>query len=170
MNAQIDIRPILPSVRVPTMVIHRTDDHCLKIDEGRYLASKIPGAKFVELPGSDHLPFVGDSDAILDEIQVFLTGKRSAPQVDRVLATVVFIALETTEFNPSELDLEVNDDDSTKVVSFISLLEHEADLFRGRNLTVEGASALMMFDGPARAVRAAMFVIHPDQYECPDAH
>ncbi len=158
MNAQIDIRPILPSVRVPTLVIHRTDDRCLKIDEGRYLASKIPGAKFVELPGSDHLPFVGDSDAILDEIQVFLTGKRNAPQVDRVLATVVFIALEATEFRASESDLEVHHDESTKVASFISLLENEAELFRGRNLTVEGASALMMFDGPARAVRAAIAI------------
>jgi serine/threonine protein kinase/class 3 adenylate cyclase/alpha-beta hydrolase superfamily lysophospholipase len=153
MNAQIDIRPILPSVRVPTLVIHRAEDRCLKIEEGRYLASKIPGAKFVELPGSDHLPFVGDSEAILDEIQVFLTGKRTSPQIDRVLATVVYISLDALNQANTDSGFE-----NTNVGSFIELLKHEAELFRGRNLTIEGSSALLMFDGPARAVRAAIAV------------
>ena len=65
MNAEVDVRDILPLVRVPALVLHRSGDHCLRVEEGRYLASRIPGARFVELPGSDHLPFVGDQDAML---------------------------------------------------------------------------------------------------------
>ena len=72
MNAEIDIRDVLPSIRVPTLVLHRTGDRCLKIEEGRYLAEHIPGATFVELPGDDHLPFVGDQDAMLSAIDQFL--------------------------------------------------------------------------------------------------
>ena len=79
MNAEIDVRDVLPLVRVPTLVLHRTGDRCLRVDEGRYVASLIPGAQFVELPGDDHLPFVGDQDAMLDEIAAFVT---SADQVD----------------------------------------------------------------------------------------
>jgi pimeloyl-ACP methyl ester carboxylesterase len=78
MNADVDVRDILPSVRVPTLVLHRTGDRCLKVEEGRYLASHIPGATFVELPGDDHLPFVGDQDALIAQIENFL--KREAPQ------------------------------------------------------------------------------------------
>ena len=76
MNAEIDVRNVLPSIRVPSLVIHRSDDQCLKVEEGRFVADRIPGAKFVEFPGNDHLPFVGDQDAILDEMEEFLTGVR----------------------------------------------------------------------------------------------
>src|SRR4029077_9735996 len=69
MNAEIDVRPILPSIRVPTLVIHRTGDTCLKVEEGRYVASQIPESTYVELSGIDHLPFVGDQDEIIDEIR-----------------------------------------------------------------------------------------------------
>ena len=69
MNAEIDVRAVLPFIRVPTLILHRTGDRCLHVEEGRYLASRIPTAAFVELPGEDHLPFVGDQDAILDEIE-----------------------------------------------------------------------------------------------------
>jgi pimeloyl-ACP methyl ester carboxylesterase len=79
MNAEIDVRHVLPSVHVPTLVIHRAEDQCLKAEEGRYVASSIPGARYVELPGRDHLPFVGDQDAILDEVEGFLTGARRTP-------------------------------------------------------------------------------------------
>ena len=92
MNAEIDIRDILPSIRVPTLVLHRRHDHLLKVEEGRYVASRIPGALFVELPGEDHLPFVGDQDAIIDEIERFVTGAPAAgarPPLDRVLATIL---------------------------------------------------------------------------------
>ncbi|HEV7842622.1 MAG TPA: alpha/beta fold hydrolase, partial [Pyrinomonadaceae bacterium] len=90
MNAEIDVRHVLPSVHVPTLVIHRAEDQCLKVEEGRYVAERIPGAKYVELPGQDHLPFVGDQDVILDEVEEFLTGVRHRLEPDRVLATVLF--------------------------------------------------------------------------------
>jgi pimeloyl-ACP methyl ester carboxylesterase len=77
MNAEIDVRHVLPSVHVPALVIHRADDQCVKAEEGRYVVGRIPGAKYVELPGRDHLPFVGDQDAVLDEVEEFLNG--SAP-------------------------------------------------------------------------------------------
>ena len=63
MNAEIDVRHVLPSIRVPSLILHRTGDLCLKVEEGRYVADRIPGSRFVELPGVDHLPFVGDQDA-----------------------------------------------------------------------------------------------------------
>src|SRR5690349_14639263 len=74
MNAEIDVRNVLPSIRVPALVIHRTDDRCLRVEEGRYMAERIPGARFLELPGADHLPFTGDQDAILDAVRRFVSG------------------------------------------------------------------------------------------------
>ena len=94
MNAEIDVRDVLPSVRVPTLVLHRTGDKCLVVEEGRYVASLIPGAHFVELPGDDHLPFVGDQSAVVDEIATFLTSPSQQPPQDRVLATVLCARME----------------------------------------------------------------------------
>src|SRR5262249_25146725 len=89
MNSEADIRSILPLIRVPTLVVHRTGDRCLKVEEGRYLAERIPGADFVELPGDDHLPFVGDQESILEEVEEFLTGVRHTPRPEPVLATLL---------------------------------------------------------------------------------
>ncbi len=153
MNAQIDIRPILSSVQVPTLVIHRTHDRCLLVEEGRFLASKIPGAKFVELPGDDHLPFVGDQTAILDEIEEFLTGVRHAPMVDRVLATVLFL-----QFEPDGSESGNAEPSSGTDKLFHSHVVREAELFRGRNISFRDHSVVVTFDGPARAVRAGMAI------------
>ena len=90
MNTDIDIRSVLPAIHVPTLVLHRTGDLEASVEEGRWIADRIPGVKFVELAGSDHLPWVGDQEAVLDEIEEFLTGVRPIPQADRVLATVLF--------------------------------------------------------------------------------
>jgi len=89
MNSEADIREILPAIRVPTLVIHRTGDQCLRVEEGRYVASRIPGAKFVELPGIDHLPFVGDQDTILDAVEEFLTAARYSVQREPVSSAAV---------------------------------------------------------------------------------
>jgi pimeloyl-ACP methyl ester carboxylesterase len=89
MNSEADIRGILPAIRVPTLVIHRTGDQCLRVEEGRYVASRIPGAKFVELPGIDHLPFVGDQDTILDAVEEFLTAARYSVQREPVSSAAV---------------------------------------------------------------------------------
>src|SRR5688500_17177465 len=93
MNAEIDVRNVLPLVRVPTLVIHRTGDKCLKVEEGRYVASKIPGSRYVEFPGDDHLPFVGNQNEILDEIENFVSEMHGGESVDRVLATVMNILM-----------------------------------------------------------------------------
>jgi pimeloyl-ACP methyl ester carboxylesterase len=90
MNTQIDVRDVLPTIGVPTLLIYRTDDADVQVDEGRYIAGRIPGSRFVELPGIDHLMWTGDTDALLDEIEGFLTGVRRGPDPDRVLATVLF--------------------------------------------------------------------------------
>jgi pimeloyl-ACP methyl ester carboxylesterase/DNA-binding winged helix-turn-helix (wHTH) protein/class 3 adenylate cyclase len=157
MNADIDVRHVLPSIRVPTLVIHRAGDACLKVEEGRYVAEKIPGAKYVELPGVDHLPFVGDQDAILDEIEEFLTGVRHAPEHDRVLATVLFTRV-TEEDEGEELAAAASHRERPSK----DLLErHQAhvrrqlELFKGREIEMKGGQLLATFDGPARAIRAA---------------
>ena len=83
----IDTRSILPAIRVPTLILHRTEDRMVTVEHARYLARHIPGARYVELPGKDHFYFTGDADAYLDQIEEFLTGERQARESDRVLAT-----------------------------------------------------------------------------------
>jgi serine/threonine protein kinase/DNA-binding winged helix-turn-helix (wHTH) protein len=147
MNTEIDIRHVLSSVRVPTLIIHRNGDICLKVDEGRYLSQNIPGSKFVELPGVDHLPFVGDQDAILEEIEEFLTGSRQAPKLDRVLATVLVARASSQEHADTKwLDL---------LDLHHSFAGKEIELFKGRTVDIAGDQLLATFDGPARAIRAA---------------
>jgi len=91
MNAEIDVRAVLPSIRVPTLVLHREGDQCLKVEEGRYLASRIPGAKYVELPGNDHLPFLGDQDAIVREVEQFLAHAHERGPAELVLSSILTI-------------------------------------------------------------------------------
>jgi pimeloyl-ACP methyl ester carboxylesterase/DNA-binding winged helix-turn-helix (wHTH) protein/class 3 adenylate cyclase len=150
MNADIDVRHVLPSIRVPTLVIHRAGDACLKVEEGRYVAEHIPGAKYVELPGIDHLPFVGDQDAILDEIEEFLTGVRHAPEHDRVLATVLFTYIVDAA---SEQARERQRRDI--VERHQAHVRKELELFKGREIEMNEGGLLATFDGPARAIRAA---------------
>ena len=141
MNAEIDIREILPHIRVPTLVLHRRHDQCLKVEEGRYVASRIPGARFVELPGEDHLPFVGDQDAIIDEIERFVTGAPGAtarPPLDRVLATILHARV-----------------DGVATAAFLDHAARESEWFRGRQLPSTEGQFVATFDGPARAIRCA---------------
>ncbi|MEL6104819.1 MAG: alpha/beta fold hydrolase [Planctomycetota bacterium] len=140
MNAQIDVRPILSSIQVPTLILHRSGDKCLVVEEGRYLADRIPGAKFVELPGEDHLPFVGDAESIINEIEEFLTGCRQPTVTDRVLATVVCIALSGKSNHRDQ---------------FREQVRRSVELFSGQHLSVTDDQILVTFDGPVRAVRAA---------------
>jgi DNA-binding winged helix-turn-helix (wHTH) protein/pimeloyl-ACP methyl ester carboxylesterase/class 3 adenylate cyclase len=152
MNADIDVRHVLPSIRVPTLVIHREHDQCLKVEEGRYVASRIPGAKYRELPGVDHLPFVGDQNAILDEIEEFLTGVRHAADYDRVLATVVFSRLMDADRQVSRLGEQRWGD---LLERYTTHTRRELELFRGREVEMADGNFLATFDGPARAIRAA---------------
>ena len=101
--SKTDVRHVLPSIQVPTLILHRTDDELVPIDNARYLAEHIPGAKFVELPGVDHLPFLGDTDSIADEIEEFLTGARRERQPERILATILFIDIVGSSVRATEL-------------------------------------------------------------------
>lgn len=156
MNAEIDVRQVLPSVRVPTLVIHRSEDRCLKVEEGRFVAESIPGAKYVELPGQDHLPFVGDQDAILDEVEEFLTGVRHTLEPDTVLATVLFTQIVDSKEHAERLG------NARWYALLDRLREHvrkEIEWFRGREIDMVGDRPLAIFDGPARAIRCASAII-----------
>jgi pimeloyl-ACP methyl ester carboxylesterase/DNA-binding winged helix-turn-helix (wHTH) protein/class 3 adenylate cyclase len=153
MNAEIDVRQVLPSIRVPTLVIHRTDDLCLKVEEGRYVAERIPGSKYVELPGKDHLPFVGDQDAILDEVEEFLTGVvRHSLELDRVLATVLFTHIVDSKEHAARLGKSRWDE---LIERLRAHTRKEIEWFRGREIDMIGDRPLAIFDGPARAIRCA---------------
>jgi class 3 adenylate cyclase len=152
MNTQIDIRHVLPTIRVPTLVIHRSGDRDANIEEGRWVAGQIPSARFVELPGEDHLPWVGDQDAVLDEVEEFLTGVRPPPEPNRVLATVLF-----TDIVGSTARVASSGDRA-----WLELLgQHHAAVrkelarFRGREVRTVGDGFVATFDGPARAIRCA---------------
>jgi pimeloyl-ACP methyl ester carboxylesterase len=152
MFLDIDVRAILPAINVPTLVLHRRGDRVVNWRAGRELASQIPGARYVELPGIDHVPWAGDADAVLGEIEEFLTGTRSVPEADRVLATVMFTDL----VGSTERAAAVGD------ARWRALLaEHQASVrrelmrFRGQEVKTLGDGFLATFDGPARAIRCA---------------
>jgi pimeloyl-ACP methyl ester carboxylesterase/DNA-binding winged helix-turn-helix (wHTH) protein len=153
MNAEIDVRNVLPTIRVPSLVIHRAGDMCLKVEEGRFVASRIPGCKYVELGGIDHLPFVGDRDEILDEIEIFLTGVRHAEEHDRVLATVMSVKI----VNPHEQAAEITNWEDLMERSSV-YVRRQIELFKGREVLFDENGLLATFDGPARAIRCAMAI------------
>jgi hypothetical protein len=142
MNAQIDVRGVLPAVQVPTLVIHRTGDRCLQVEGSRYIASKIPGAELVELPGDDHLPFVGNQDEILDAIAQFLATSRARGERERVLATVLVVE---SECRPADRD------------HLQRVFAREVATYRGRLVRADGP-LVAQFDGPGRAVRCGRIV------------
>jgi class 3 adenylate cyclase len=152
MNAAVDIRHVLPVIAVPTLVIHRSEDMIVTVEAGRDLAAKIQGARYVELPGEDHLWFHGDADAILGEVEEFVTGTRAAQIVDRILATVMFTDIVDSTRKAAALgdrrwrDLLGRHD---------TLIRRELERHRGREVKTLGDGFLATFDGPARAIRCA---------------
>ncbi len=152
MNAEIDVRNVLPTVRVPTLVIHRKGDLCLKVEEGRFVASLIPGCKYVELDGIDHLPFVGDQEVILDEIEEFLTGVKHAGEYDRVLATVMNIKIVDPQ---AEAQTRGAEDWQNLLEGSREYVRRQLKLFKGKEISYDENGVLATFDGPARAIRCA---------------
>ena len=150
MNAEIDVRNVLPTVRVPSLVIHRSGDLCLKVEEGRFVAAQIPDCKYVELSGIDHLPFVGEQDEILDEIEEFLTGMRHSEEIDRVLATVMCVKI----IEPHEQAVEIANWENLMARSGV-YVRRQLELFKGREVSFDENGLLATFDGPARAIRCA---------------
>jgi pimeloyl-ACP methyl ester carboxylesterase len=146
-----DMRPIVQTIRVPTLVIHRRDDRAVHVNQGRYLAEHIPGAKYVELAGVDHLPWVG-ADDILAEIEEFVTGVRPNPEPDRILATILF----TDVVASTQRAAELGDARWRHLLeAFYAAVRRELGRFHGREVDTAGDGLLASFDGPARAIRCA---------------
>ena len=152
MIGESDVRHVLPAVRVPTLVLGRQGDLCTRVDGVRYVADGIAGARWVELPGSDHVPWVGDADALLDEVEEFLTGARSVQETDRVLATILF----TDIVGSTSRAAGMGDARWREVLAnHDALARREIARFGGREVKTVGDGFLAIFDGPARAIRCA---------------
>lgn len=154
MNSKTDVRDVLPTIQCPTLVIHRTGDRDARVEEGRYIADRIPGARFLELPGDDHT-LIADPDPVLDEVEEFLTGTRPAPASDRVLATTLFTDLVGSTVRATELGdagwaalLERHD----------AAVRQELTRFGGEEIDTAGDGFLALFDGPARAIRCGVAI------------
>ena len=152
----VDVRDVLPSIHVPTLVLHRTDDAIVLERQARYVANQIEGATFVQFPGQDHLPFIGDADAIVDEVERFVTGRRPVRETDKVLATILFTDIVDSTKRQAELG-----DRGWK-----ELLErHHATVrdllmqYRGEEQDTAGDGFYVRFDGPARAIRCAQDIV-----------
>jgi pimeloyl-ACP methyl ester carboxylesterase/DNA-binding CsgD family transcriptional regulator len=156
MNMEIDIRHVLPTIRVPTLIIHRTDDLAIPVEGSRHMAERISGARYVELSGRDHLPFVGDQDAILDEVEHFLTGVRPTRAPDRMLATVLVSEICGATEAAARLD-DVRWRDIRE--SFTALVRQELVEFRGREVRTTDIGFLATFDSPARAILCACTIV-----------
>ena len=152
MNTQIDVRDVLPTIQAPTLVMQRTDDRDVKVEEGRWIAAQIPGAEYVELPGDSHTLWAGNTDEIVDEIEEFLTGARSPRDTDRVLATVLF----TDIAGSTERAAELGDARWRELLTaHHAAVRRQLNGYRGRELDTAGDGFFATFDGPARAIRCA---------------
>jgi class 3 adenylate cyclase len=152
MNTAIDTRSVLPTISVPTLLLCRAGDRDVSVEEERWIAGQIPRSTFVELPGDDHLPWLGDTDALLDEVEVFLTGERRRPDPQRWLATVLFTDIVDSTATAAALgDRHWHD----LLERHHALVRRELDRFGGKEIDTAGDGFFATFDGPARAVRCA---------------
>ncbi len=155
MNGQIDTRPILPSIQAPTLVMNRTGDPCARVEAARDMASRIPGAKFIEYQGNSHTIMLDDMETVLSDIQEFITGERPVDSFDRVLATVLFLDIASS----TERAAALGDTAWRNVLnSYYAIVRKELARFRGKETNTTGDSFLATFDGPARAVRCALAI------------
>jgi pimeloyl-ACP methyl ester carboxylesterase len=152
----VDVREVLPSIHVPTLVLHRESDRIVLGRQARYVAEQIDGARLVELSGEDHVPFVGDADAILDEVEAFVTGARPAPRVDRVLATVLF----TDIVGSTERQASLGDAGWKELVQrHHAVVRDQLERFRGMEQDTAGDGFYVRFHGPAQAIRCAQGIV-----------
>lgn len=154
MNTEIDVRDVLPTISVPTLVLHRARESWR--DGSRFMGTHIPGARMVELPGNDHLPWEGDAESLLDEIEGFLSGLSDDVHADRVLATLLVVEL----VGPSAEAAEIGDHARADLLArYHRLLRSQLARFRGHGVDTAGNGLLATFDGPARAVRCAGAIV-----------
>lgn len=155
MNSKIDVRSLLPLVGVPTLLLYRVGDRDVRVEEGRYMAEHIPGAKLVELPGADHFFWAGDFEPMLQEMEEFITGQRGSREPERRLATVLFTDIvASTETATSLGDRKWRD----LLERHNHIVREEIGRWRGREVNTAGDGFLATFDGPARAIRCARAV------------
>jgi len=155
MNSDTDVRNVLPSIRVPTLVLQGIDDLNVNVAEGRYIASRIPGARCVELPSGDHVFWASHQDEILAEIQGFVTGVRPPPEHDRILATVLFTDIvEGTKKTATLGDRGWRD----VLERHHGLVRAELARHRGVEQDTAGDGFYATFDGPIRALRCALAI------------
>jgi class 3 adenylate cyclase len=155
MNTYVDVRAVLPTIGVPAVVMHRTADRDANVEEGRYIAAHIPGARFVEFSGADHSWWTQGRDAILDEIEELVTGARPVPEPNRVLATV----LVTDIAGSTERVRALGDRAWADLLArHRAAVRRELERFRGREVDTAGDGFLATFDGPARAIRCAVAI------------
>jgi class 3 adenylate cyclase/alpha-beta hydrolase superfamily lysophospholipase len=155
MTTEIDVRPILSAIHVPTLILHRVPDRDVAVENGRYLATHIAGARYKEFPDGDHWLTTGDTGVLLDDIEEFLTGVRRGPDVDRVLTTILF----TDIVGSTEHAAKLGDHRWRELhAAHHALVRRELDRFRGREVDTAGDGFLAMFDGPARAIRCAVAI------------
>jgi class 3 adenylate cyclase len=156
MNSEIDIRQVLPTIRVPTLVLHRRDDPLCPVEGGRYIAAHIPGASYVEVPGRDHLPFAGEIDALLDPVEEFLTGAPPVVETDRVLTTILVIDI----VNSTTRAVALGDQRWRDVLAqYRTTVREQFARFRGDERNVTGDGFVATFDGPARAIHCAWAIV-----------
>jgi len=152
-NYEIDVRHVLPTIGAPTLILHRTGDKLVSVENARYLVQRIPGARLVEIPGTDHTVLDKPTqDVIADEIEEFVTGERRGAEPDRVLATVMFTDL----VGSTERAAKIGDSRWREVRDeWLGAMRKELAAFRGREVDSSGDGLLATFDGPARAIRCA---------------
>ena len=155
MTLNADVRPILETIRVPTLVLHHTGNRYIRVGNGRYLAEHIAGARLVLLPGDDHFFYAGDVEAMLAPIEEFLTGARPVVDDDRVLATVLFSDIVGSTEHATRLGDRVWRD---LLERHDTAVRQELGHFRGREIRTTGDGFFATFDGPARAVRCALAI------------
>jgi len=152
----VDVRDVLRAIHVPTMVIHRRDDAIVLERQARYVADQIHGATYVEFPGEDHLPFIGDADAIVDEVEQFVTGRRPIRETDKVLATILF----TDIVDSTRRQAELGDREWKELLQrHHGIVRQLLTQYRGEEQDTAGDGFYVRFDGPARAIRCAQDII-----------
>lgn len=156
MNTEIDIRAILPAIRVPTLILHRTGDLDISVGGARYLTERIAGARYVEMPGEDHLVFAGDQETILREVELFITGHLPVPESDRVLATLMITGI----VGAAATAVRLGDRDWGELVAaHDAMIREQLARYRGREIRKTIGGFLASFDGPARAIRCASAIV-----------
>jgi pimeloyl-ACP methyl ester carboxylesterase/class 3 adenylate cyclase len=152
----VDVRDVLPAIHVPTLVIHREDDAIVLERQARYVADQIQGATYVQFPGEDHLPFIGAADAIVDEVEQFVTGRRPIRETDKVLATILF----TDIVDSTRRQAELGDLGWKQLVErHHAIVRDLLNQYRGEEQDTAGDGFYVRFDGPARAIRCAQDIV-----------